>query len=110
MRYFPHYTKREQRRHDTRPGITGLAQVSGRNILSWKERLELDVWYVENWSLFLDIKILLLTVIRVFRRSGVHLGPNAAVKKDFDIERLEEIEYLAVKRVIEQEIEQGDNK
>ncbi len=87
MKYLPHYTEREGRRHDARPGITGLAQISGRNALSWDERLALDVWYVENWSLALDVKILLLTVVRVFDRSGVQVVPSS-VMRDLDVERL----------------------
>ena len=63
--YLPYYTDREQRRHEVRPGITGLAQVNGRNALPWDERLELDVQYVENWSLSADIHILLMTFWQV---------------------------------------------
>jgi lipopolysaccharide/colanic/teichoic acid biosynthesis glycosyltransferase len=86
MNYLPYYTERERHRHTIRPGITGLAQISGRNELSWKERLELDVWYAENWSFFLDAKILWLTIIRVYRRSGVHVAP-ALVVRNLDLER-----------------------
>ena len=65
MEYLPLYTPEQMRRHDVRPGITGWAQVKGRNALSWEERFRLDVWYVDNHSLWLDIKILALTVITV---------------------------------------------
>lgn len=65
MHYLPHYTPEQRRRHQVRPGITGLAQVRGRNALSWEEQFELDVWYVDNPSLLLDLKILLLSVPRV---------------------------------------------
>lgn len=66
MQYLPRYSARQAMRHDVRPGITGWAQVNGRNALSWEQRFELDVWYVENQSLWLDLKILVMTVRRVF--------------------------------------------
>ena len=72
MEYLPHYTDRERRRHDMRPGITGWAAVSGRHTLPFEDRLELDAWYVDNWSLALDVRILLRTVTQVLNRSGVH--------------------------------------
>src|SRR5699024_4932938 len=65
MEYLPLYNHEQARRHDVRPGITGWAQVNGRNAISWEERFELDVWYVDNQSFFLDIKILVLTVLKV---------------------------------------------
>ena len=71
MDYLPLYSERQARRHEVRPGITGWAQVNGRNRISWEERFELDVWYVENQSLFLDFRILLLTVIAMFRPKDV---------------------------------------
>lgn len=71
VEYLPHYTERERKRHSVRPGITGLAQVKGRNSLSWGERLAFDVQYVENWSLLLDLKILLWTVFKVIARQDV---------------------------------------
>lgn len=70
-RYLPLYSARQARRHEVLPGMTGYAQVRGRNAVGWEERLELDVWYVENWSLLLDLKILFQTVGTVLRRSGV---------------------------------------
>lgn len=69
--YLPYYTPREQRRHTMRPGITGLAQISGRNALSWDERLELDAQYVENWSLSEDLRILYRTFATVMGKEGV---------------------------------------
>lgn len=83
-RYLPFYTEREKLRHSVRPGITGLAQVSGRNCLSWNEKLELDVQYVEKLSFLLDIKILFFTIYKVFKREGV-----VADKKEnyLDVER-----------------------
>ena len=71
MQYLDRYTEEQARRHDVLPGITGWAQVNGRNALGWEEKFALDVWYVDHWSLGLDVKILFLTVDRVLRRSGV---------------------------------------
>jgi lipopolysaccharide/colanic/teichoic acid biosynthesis glycosyltransferase len=71
MEYLPLYSPRQARRHDVRPGLTGWAQVNGRNAPSWKERLEMDVWYVEHRSFALDLRILLRTVGAVFTRRGV---------------------------------------
>ena len=72
MRYLPRYTPRQMRRHEVKPGITGWAQVNGRNAISWEDKFALDVWYVDHRSLLLDVKILLLTVLRVVRRQGVN--------------------------------------
>ena len=72
MEYLPHYNKEQSRRHDVRPGITGWAQVNGRNAINWEERFELDVWYVDNHSFFLDIKILFMTLLKVFKSDGVN--------------------------------------
>lgn len=71
MEYLPLYSSEQARRHEVRPGITGWAQVNGRNALSWKEKFALDVWYVDNRSLCLDIKIILMTVKKVFKRDGI---------------------------------------
>lgn len=71
MRYLEHYTPRQMRRHEVRPGITGWAQVNGRNALSWEEKFELDIWYVDKLSLALDLQILAVTVLRVLRREGI---------------------------------------
>lgn len=71
MQYLDRYTPRQARRHEVRPGITGLAQVSGRNGLSWEDRFEIDVQYVDNWSLRADIKILLDTIMVVLKRDGI---------------------------------------
>jgi len=76
MRYLPYYTERERKRFTALPGITGWAQINGRNNLSWDDRLGADVWYVENWSLILDFKIILLTVLKVFRRENVQVDPH----------------------------------
>ncbi len=78
VEYLPYYTERERRRHCVRPGITGWAQVNGRNMVPWDRRLEMDVWYVENRTMLLDMHILLLTVARVFRRDGVSSNADDA--------------------------------
>jgi sugar transferase EpsL len=71
MAYLDLYSKRQARRHDVRPGLTGWAQINGRNALSWEQKFEHDVWYVDNHSLLLDLKILLRTILLVLRRDGV---------------------------------------
>jgi sugar transferase EpsL len=71
LHYLDHYTPFQMRRHEVRPGITGWAQVNGRNAISWDAKFAMDVWYVDNISLALDLKILLLTVARIFVRSGI---------------------------------------
>lgn len=71
VQYLPLYTLRQARRHDVRPGLTGWAQINGRNALTWKQKFELDVWYVENRSLWLDFKILAVTVYKVLKRDGI---------------------------------------
>jgi len=70
--YLPRYSPEQARRHDVRPGITGWAQVNGRNAISWDEKFRLDVWYVDNRSFALDARILFMTVFKVFRRSGIN--------------------------------------
>ncbi len=77
-RYQPYYTERERKRFELRSGITGWAQVNGRNDLPWDERLALDVWYAENCSLALDLKILVRTVVKVLRRENVYADTTAA--------------------------------
>jgi lipopolysaccharide/colanic/teichoic acid biosynthesis glycosyltransferase len=81
MEYLPLYTPEQARRHDVRPGITGWAQVNGRNAISWEEKFALDVWYVDNQSLWLDIKILLLTVKKVFVREGISADGEVTMSK-----------------------------
>ncbi|WP_036487786.1 sugar transferase [Myxosarcina sp. GI1] len=70
--YLERYSPEQARRHEVLPGITGLAQISGRNAISWEEKFKLDVWYVDNWSLWLDLKILLLTVVKVIKKDGIN--------------------------------------
>ena len=85
--YLPYYTDREYLRHSVRPGITGLAQVCGRNNLEWNERLELDVKYVENLSLFLDCKILIKTLVNVIKRKDINVIPGNGVNSRLDQQR-----------------------
>lgn len=82
IEYLPRYTPRQARRHEVRPGITGLAQIKGRNALSWEEKFEWDVAYVERQSLWLDVQILLLTVRKVLIRDGIS-APGAATMPKF---------------------------
>lgn len=71
MEYLKRYSPRQARRHEVKPGITGWAQINGRNALSWEDKFDLDVWYVDHWSVWLDIKVLGLTVWKVVRREGI---------------------------------------
>lgn len=79
VRYLPRYSPEQRRRHEVMPGITGWAQIHGRNAISWEEKFALDVWYVEHWSLGLDARILLETVGRVLRRDGVSSEGHATM-------------------------------
>jgi lipopolysaccharide/colanic/teichoic acid biosynthesis glycosyltransferase len=79
MEYLPLYTARQARRHEVRPGLTGWAQVNGRNAISWEEKFDLDVWYVENQGLLLDLRILLRTVLAVIRPRGVSSEGHATM-------------------------------
>ena len=81
MEYLLLYNDEQMRRHDVRPGITGWAQVNGRNAISWAEKFKLDVWYVDNQSFWLDIKILFLTIKKVFVREGVSAEGYATAEK-----------------------------
>ncbi|MDA2118202.1 MULTISPECIES: sugar transferase [unclassified Bacillus cereus group] len=81
MEYLNLYTKEQARRHEVRPGITGWAQVNGRNAISWEEKFELDVWYVNNHSFILDMKILFLTALKVVRTEGVNKSENITMPK-----------------------------
>jgi lipopolysaccharide/colanic/teichoic acid biosynthesis glycosyltransferase len=81
MEYLPLYSTRQARRHEMRPGLTGWAQVNGRNAISWEQRFELDVWYVDNWSLWLDLVILVRTAGKVVAREGVSERGQATMTK-----------------------------
>ncbi|WP_339207728.1 sugar transferase [Paenibacillus sp. FSL K6-3182] len=79
MEYLPLYTEEQARRHQVRPGITGWAQINGRNAISWEEKFALDVWYVENWSIMLDLKILFQTFLKVVRPEGISNANHATM-------------------------------
>lgn len=81
VEYLPLYNERQAQRHKVRPGITGWAQVNGRNAISWEQKFEYDVWYVENQSFWLDMKILFLTVKKVFVSEGITQEGQATIKK-----------------------------
>lgn len=81
MEYIPLYTVEQARRHDVKPGITGWAQVNGRNAISWEEKFNYDVWYVDNHSFWLDIKILFLTVLKVFKSEGINQDGQVTMRK-----------------------------
>jgi sugar transferase EpsL len=82
MQYLERYSPEQARRHEVLPGITGWAQINGRNALTWEEKFSLDVWYVDHWTLGLDIKILLITAIKVLRREGIN-QPGHATTEEF---------------------------
>jgi lipopolysaccharide/colanic/teichoic acid biosynthesis glycosyltransferase len=82
MQYLERYSPEQARRHDALPGITGWAQINGRNALTWDDKFRLDVWYVDNWSLWLDIKIIFLTVWKVLKREGIS-QPGHATAEEF---------------------------
>jgi lipopolysaccharide/colanic/teichoic acid biosynthesis glycosyltransferase len=81
MEYLPLYSKEQFRRHEVKPGVTGWAQVNGRNALSWEEKFKLDIWYINNRSFLLDLKIILATVKRVLTREGVSASGEATMSK-----------------------------
>ena len=83
VEYLHLYNKRQIKRHDVIPGLTGWAQINGRNNISWQEKFELDIWYVENWSLSLDIKIIFLTFYKVIKRDGINQEGQVTVE-DFN--------------------------
>ncbi len=84
MRYLSRYTPEQYRRHEVKPGITGWAQVNGRNTLTWEDRFKLDVWYVDNWNNWLDTKILWMTVFSVLKREGISAkGSDTTVMDEF---------------------------
>lgn len=79
--YLPLYNAEQHRRHEVLPGITGWAQVNGRNAISWEKKFSLDVWYVDHWSPFLDVKILWMTAVKVFRHEGISAAGEATTAK-----------------------------
>jgi len=81
VEYLPLYNEYQKRRHEVKPGITGWAQVNGRNAISWQEKFDLDIWYVDHCSFSLDMKILWLTILKVFKREGINQAGQATVEK-----------------------------
>ncbi|MFB2918985.1 sugar transferase [Aerosakkonema funiforme] len=81
VEYLERYSPEQARRHDVTPGITGWAQINGRNSISWSEKFKLDVWYVDNWSLLLDLKILFLTVWKVVKKDGINQSAQDTMEK-----------------------------
>lgn len=81
MEYLPLYNSEQYRRHEVRPGVTGWAQVNGRNTLSWEEKFNLDIWYVDNRSIFLDVKIVFLTIKKVLIRDGISAEGEVTMSK-----------------------------
>jgi len=81
MQYLDRYTPEQARRHEVKTGITGWAQVNGRNAISWEDKFKLDVWYVDNWSVWLDVKIILMTVVKVLRRDGINQAGHATAQE-----------------------------
>lgn len=82
MQYLERYSPEQARRHDVMPGMTGWSQIHGRNRLSWQEKFTLDVWYVDHWSFWLDIKIIIMTIIKVITREGIN-QPGQATAEEF---------------------------
>jgi len=80
MQYLERYTPEQARRHEVRPGITGWAQVNGRNAISWEDKFKLDVWYVDNWSIWLDVKIIAITIKKVLSREGISQKGHATME------------------------------
>ncbi|KGN76155.1 sugar transferase [Porphyromonas gulae] len=81
VKYLPLYSKEQARRHEVRPGITGWAQVNGRNAISWDKKFELDIWYVEHIGFFLDVRILILTIMRVLQQRGISSERNTTTEE-----------------------------
>jgi lipopolysaccharide/colanic/teichoic acid biosynthesis glycosyltransferase len=82
MQYLDRYTPEQARRHEVKPGITGWAQVNGRNAISWEDKFKLDVWYVDNWSVWLDVRIIAMTIWKILKREGIS-QPGQATAEEF---------------------------
>ena len=90
VEYLPRYTPEQARRHNVKPGMTGWAQVNGRNAITWEEKFKLDVWYVDNWNIPLDLKIIFLTILKVFKREGVSAEGYATMPEFVGSKNMEE--------------------
>ena len=97
VQYLDRYTPEQGRRHEVRPGITGWAQINGRNAISWEEKFELDVWYVDHISVWLDLRIMALTIWRILKREGIS-EPGQATMQEFGAECSASAEYSARSR------------
>jgi len=82
MQYLDRYTPEQMRRHEVKPGLTGWAQVNGRNAITWEEKFKLDVWYVDHWSLWVDVKIIGMTIWKILKREGIN-HPGQATMEEF---------------------------
>lgn len=103
LHYLERYTPEQARRHEVKPGITGWAQVNGRNAISWEEKFTLDVWYVDNQSLWLDIKILAITIWKVFRREGITAKGEATMPEFMgNVDCLQTLKQVALSEEKEQ--------
>ena len=87
MQYLNRYTPEQARRHEVKPGITGWAQINGRNAITWEEKFKLDVWYVDNKSLLLDVKIIYMTIIKIFKREGISQAGQATAEEFMGIQQ-----------------------
>ncbi len=101
MRYLGRYTPEQARRHEVQPGLTGWAQVNGRNALSWEEKFDLDVWYEDNRTFRLDIKIIFLTVLQTVRRDGINQPGHATMPVFYGSEKKGQREADSMERVLE---------
>jgi len=81
VEYLPLYNEEQKKRHNVKPGITGCAQINGRNAITWEEKFKLDVWYVENISFLLDMKIFFLTILKIFKKEGINSKTSATMEK-----------------------------
>lgn len=88
VKYLPLYSSNQARRHDVRPGITGWAQVNGRNAISWEQKFKLDVWYVEHLTFILDLKIIFLTLVKIFKREGIYRDGDITSMEAFNGKQL----------------------
>jgi sugar transferase EpsL len=101
MQYLERYSAEQARRHDVLPGITGWAQINGRNALTWQDKFRLDIWYVDHWSLGLDVRILLQTFWKTINQEGISQPGRATADEFMGNERLPEDEQAAVSRAVE---------
>jgi sugar transferase EpsL len=102
MQYLARYTPEQARRHEVKPGITGWAQVNGRNAITWEEKFALDVWYVDNRSFWLDMRILAMTVVKVFRREGISAAGEATMPEFMGILKEPDLQYLESDLIVQE--------